>query len=100
MMTAPPCNQKHESADDSKNEPLRHFFAYLVCMPGRLRFVTSETRIWLQPSNRILVRSSDTLCACTQAKGTQTIQRPSILFRGRRGAVLSLKSQTQVLARM
>jgi hypothetical protein len=34
-MKAPPRDQKYESADDSENESLRHFFAYPVCMLRR-----------------------------------------------------------------
>jgi hypothetical protein len=59
MMAAPPCNQNHESADDSKGEPFKHFDEYLVSMSanwtnssrgelGRSPFVTSETGAWLQ----------------------------------------------------
>jgi hypothetical protein len=58
-MKAPPCDQKHESADDSEKEPLRHFDEYLVSMSanwtdssrvelGRSQFVTCETVIRLQ----------------------------------------------------
>src|SRR5262249_58769867 len=36
MIKAPPCDQKNESADDSKNKPFRHFFAYPICMPQDL----------------------------------------------------------------
>src|SRR6266446_2956664 len=32
MMAAPPCDQHHESADDSENGSFRHFFTHLVCM--------------------------------------------------------------------
>jgi hypothetical protein len=47
-MKAPPRDQKHESADDSENDSLRHFFTHLARMPGRLQFVTVETVIRLQ----------------------------------------------------
>src|SRR6266404_2077440 len=36
MTAAPPCDQHHESADDSENSSFRHFFTHLVCMLERL----------------------------------------------------------------
>ena len=36
MMAAPPCDQHHESADDSENDSFRHFFTHLVCMLERV----------------------------------------------------------------
>jgi hypothetical protein len=35
MMTAPPRDQHHESADDSENGSFRHFLTHLVCMLER-----------------------------------------------------------------
>jgi hypothetical protein len=48
MIKAPPCDQKHESADDCENKPLRHFFIHLVRMLKRSQVVTSEQVIRLQ----------------------------------------------------
>jgi hypothetical protein len=59
MMNAPPCDQKHESADDSEDESFKHFDEYLVSMSsnwtdssrgelGRSQFVTCGTVIRLQ----------------------------------------------------
>src|SRR6266480_987361 len=36
MMAAPPCDQHHESADDSENGSFRHFFTHLVRMRERI----------------------------------------------------------------
>src|SRR6266550_3239969 len=36
MMTAPPRDQHHESADDSENGSFRHFLIHFVCMPERV----------------------------------------------------------------
>jgi len=35
-MAAPPCDQHHESADDSENGSFRHFLTHLVCILERL----------------------------------------------------------------
>jgi hypothetical protein len=58
-------------------------------MPGRLRFVTSETGIWLQPSDRIWFGVGTPCAFVNRPLRRQDIQRRSILFRGRREAFLA-----------